>query len=50
MNRYQLLEKGLFESKKKFEDRLNSEHDQGWRVKSMTNSHGQIIVLMEIQR
>lgn len=50
MNRYQFLEKGFFESFKKFEQRLNVEYDRGWRVKSMSHRHSQLVVLLEIER
>lgn len=48
MKPYKLLSKGVFESQKKFEDRLNEMSEKGWRALSMTSdAGGGIVVLLE---
>ena len=47
MDEYKLLEKGVFESTKKFEKRLNEMCNQGWSAKSIASGQGGVIVLLQ---
>ncbi|MEQ8908800.1 MAG: hypothetical protein RIC95_06385 [Vicingaceae bacterium] len=47
MERYRIITKGVFESKSKFEERINSLAIEGWRALSISQNSGQIVVLME---
>jgi hypothetical protein len=48
MKPYKLLAKGIFESSKKFEDRLNDMSEKGWRAIAMTSdTGGGLMVLLE---
>ena len=48
MKPYKLLAKGIFESSKKFEDRLNDMSEKGWRAIAMaSDAGGGMVVLLE---
>ena len=48
MKPYRLFSKGVFESSKKFEDRLNEMSEKGWRAIAMTSdAGGGLVVLLE---
>lgn len=48
MKPYKLLTKSIFESSKKFEERLNEICNKGWRAVAMASDAGSgIVVLLE---
>lgn len=48
MKPYKLLNKGILESTKKFEDRLNEMCEKGWRAISLaSDAGGGLVVLLE---
>jgi len=49
MKKYQLFAQRMFESREKFEDRLNEECRKGYRAISMTTDHygGKQVILLE---
>jgi hypothetical protein len=49
MKKYQLFAQKMFESRERFEDRLNEECRKGYRAISMTNDQftGRPIILLE---
>lgn len=44
---YRFLKKGLFQSLSSFEEKLNNEVREGWKVVNFTNDHNSIVVLLE---
>lgn len=44
---YKFLKKGFFESLNAFEEKLNAEVRDGWKVVNFTNDHNAIVVLLE---
>ena len=49
MINYKIIKKGVFESHKKFEEKLNGLTLQGWRAISLSHQGAQMVVLMEKQ-
>ena len=47
MERYRIVTKGVFESKGKYEERINALALEGWRAISISQNNGQYVVLME---
>ena len=50
MINYKIIKKGVFESHKKFEEKLNGLTLQGWRAISLSHQGAQMVVLMEKQQ
>ena len=47
MGNYKFIKKGLFEGLNSFQEKLNAEVREGWKVVNFTNDHNSLIVLLE---
>jgi hypothetical protein len=50
MDTYKIIRKGVFESKSKFEERLNALVLEGWKAISIASDQGTLSVLLEKNR
>ncbi|MEQ8245823.1 DUF4177 domain-containing protein [Fulvivirga sp.] len=47
MDNYKFIKKGLFESLNTFQEKLNAQAREGWKVVNFVGDHSSIIVLLE---
>lgn len=50
MDKYKIVNKGIFQSVKSFEERINGLNAEGWKAISMSADNSKMYVLMERER